>query len=180
MKVSEYKPNVIMYSVIPETKDGRSDCLWARFIFDCDNFQLNINSDAGDYSYKWSYDENESFMHLMSRINKDYLLSKISNRNIFDFEESKKEMLKRIESYDPVYCGIDSEEKWNQIKQEILDMEPCSEGYYLQTIYDLIPNIDFESIYVENYYPYEAKVIANMFSEYIQPIIKNKLNEKEG
>lgn len=78
MKVEKIEPKVITYKLTPSKNDEEyMMCMWARFIFDCDNGRLNINSDAGDYSYGWGYNEHEDFMSLMARINSNYLLNKI-------------------------------------------------------------------------------------------------------
>ena len=100
MKIEVMHPNIIVYGIRQEKGDkDYGSCLWGKFIFDRDSGQLNINSDAGDYAYRWGYDEDEEFMHLMSRIDKDYLLNKISDRSIFNEEKSKKENIKHIKKH---------------------------------------------------------------------------------
>lgn len=97
MKVEKIEPKVITYKLTPSINDEEyMSCMWARFIFDCDNGRLNINSDAGDYSYGWGYNKHEDFMSLMARINTDYLLNKIADRTEFDLEASKKETIENI------------------------------------------------------------------------------------
>ena len=76
MVVTKIDPRVYTYYLSADKNDPEyTSCLWAQFVFDCSTGLLNINSDAGDYSYRWGYNEHEDFMHLMSRIHKDYFRS---------------------------------------------------------------------------------------------------------
>lgn len=173
MEIKRLEPKIYTYKLIPDKNDEEySSCAWARFVFDCNNGSLTIDSDAGDYFYRWGYNENEDFMHLMGRIDKWYLINKLSNRSIFLLEESKKENIKYIEDNGWEYFGIDSEEKWKDCKQNILDINTYSEETFLRTINDIIPDIDWESIIVEKDYPRSAKVIVRLFEKYLQPKIR--------
>lgn len=135
MKIEKIQPKVITYRVLAETNDEGWQCMWAKFIFDCDSGYLNINSDAGDYSYRWGHNENEDFMHLMARINKDYLLNKIADRAVFNFEASRKEMIKEVKK-DAIPCG------WCKNGKEVADLVKrindidygCSEEYFFRKI----------------------------------------------
>lgn len=179
MEITKIEPRTYTYRLVPNKDDKEyASCMWARFIFDCDNGRLNINSDAGDYSYGWGYNKHEDFMHLMSRVDKSYLLNKLSNRNVFLLKESKEENIKHIEDNGWEYYGIDSEEKWKECKQDILDIDTCSGETFLRTIDDIIPDIDWESIIVEKDYPYGAKVVADLFEKYLQPEIRKEFVQK--
>lgn len=184
MTVEKIMPRTYIYNLTPDKTDEEyTSCKWARFVFDCDNGTLNISSYAedyyaGDYSYRWGYNEHEDFMHLMGRVDKEYLLNKLSSRFVFLVEESRKKLIKQIE-YDGWDCyGIESEDEWERLKQRILDIAYyCSEETYLRIVDDLIPDIDFESIIIEKDYPYGAKVIVDMFQKYLQPQIKEEFVE---
>lgn len=176
MEITRIEPRMYTYRLVPNKEDEEyTSCMWARFIFDCDNGRLNINSDAGDYSYGWGHNEHEDFMHLMGRVDKGYLLNKLSSRSVFLLEESRKELIKQIE-YDGWDCyGIESEDEWERCKQDILDIASyCSEETYFRTVDDIIPDIDFESIIIEKDYPYGAKVVVDIFEKYLQPKIKEE------
>ena len=163
MKIIKVEPKTYTYRLIPNKEDEEyTSCMWARFIFDCDNRRLNINSDAGDYSYGWGYNEQEDFMHLMSRVNKGYLLDKLSKRSVFLLEESKKETIKYIEDNGWEAFGIESEKDWAQLKEDILDIDTCSEETFFRTVDDIIPDIDFESIIIKN--------VPNMGSSYYKTL----------
>lgn len=176
MEITRIEPRTYTYRLVPNKEDEEyTSCMWVRFIFDCDNGRLNINSDAGDYSYGWGHNEHEDFMHLMGRVDKGYLLNKLSSRSVFLLEESRKELIKQIE-YDGWDCyGIESEDEWERCKQDILDIASyCSEETYFRTVDDIIPDIDFESIIIEKDYPYGAKVVVDIFEKHLQPKIKEE------
>lgn len=168
MKVEKIEPKVITYKLTPSKEDEEyMMCLWARFIFDCDNGRLNINSDAGDYSYGWGYNEHEDFMSLMARINSDYLLNKIADRTVFDLEASKKETIENIEKYEEL-----EEDKLQECVEEINNLYINSaDGFFLRVI-DILPDIDYESVSTVKRFPHGAEVVSELFTKYIQPQIK--------
>ena len=175
MEITKIEPRTYTYRLIPNKDDEEyTSCMWARFIFDCDNGRLNINSDAGDYSYGWGYNEHEDFMHLMSRVNKYYLLYKLSRRSVFLIDKSKRETIKKIEENGWEYYGIKSEEDWEEIKQDILNIEVTTEESFFHEIVDIVPDMDWESIIIEKDYPYGAKVVVDLFEKYLQPKIKEE------
>lgn len=173
MKIIKTIPRIYTYNLKASKDDDiYSHCLWARFTFDCDAGILTINSDAGDYSYRWGYNENEDFMHLMSRIDKYYLLNKISDESRFLLEESKKRTIENIEINGFEEYDIKTEEEWEDIKNEILNIDTWNEHYFYESVKNIVPVINWESIYTEKDYPLGAKVIAEMFDKYLQPQIK--------
>lgn len=113
-------------------------------------------------------------MHLMSRVNKEYLLNKLSTRSVFLLEDSKKETIKLIENNGFENYGIESENDWEEYKQDILDIDTCNEEMFFRTVDDIIPDIDWDSIMIEKDYPYGAKVVVNLFEKYLQPKIKEE------
>lgn len=174
MEITKIEPRTYTYRLVPNKDDEEyTSCMWARFIFDCDNGRLNINSDAGDYSYGWGYNEHEDFMHLMGRVDKYYLLEKISSRKVFLLDESKKQTIETIEDNGWGCYGIESAEDWRKIKQDILDIDCCaSEEFFIRMVVDIVPDIDWESIIIEKDYPHGAKVVVDLFEKYLQPKIK--------
>lgn len=175
MEITKIAPRTYTYRLVPNKDDEEyCFCMWARFMFDCDNGRLNINSDAGDFSYGWGYNEHEDFMHLMGRVDKWYLLNKLSNKNVFLLEESKRETIKYIEDNGWDCFGIKSEEDWNEYKQDILDISTCSEEIFFRMVDDIMPDIDWESIQIEKDYPHGAKIVVDLFEKYLQPKIKEE------
>lgn len=53
MQIEKIEPRTITYRLSPDKGDKEYLCMWARYTFDCDNGQLDISSDAGDYTYRW-------------------------------------------------------------------------------------------------------------------------------
>lgn len=101
MEITKIEPRLYTYRLVPDKKDPEyASCTWARFGFDCDNGRLDIHGDAGDYSYGWGFNEHEDFMHLMSRIDKHYLLNKISDRSVFFSKKAFRLISKRSNSMD--------------------------------------------------------------------------------
>ena len=92
MKVTEIKPNMLIleYRQDKEDKDYGS-CLWARFMFNLDRYELSITSDCGNYGYKWYETPNsESFLELMARCDKWYVMHKLyGDADIFNYEDTK-------------------------------------------------------------------------------------------
>lgn len=170
MKVERIEPKVVTYKLTPSKDDKEyMECMWARFIFDCDNGRLNINSDAGDYSYGWGYNEHEEFMHLMARINSDYLLNKIADRTVFDLEESKKQTIENIKEYEDLGCQL------QDCIDEINDIDINSpDGFFLK-VDSIVSDIDYESIAVVKRFPHGAEVVCDLFAKYIQPQIKEDI-----
>lgn len=179
MEITKIEPKTYTYKLIPNKGDKEyTSCMWAEFTFNCDDGRLSINSDAGDYSYEWGFNQHEDFMHLMSRIDKEYLLNKLSSRNAFLLKESKESTIEIMEHNGWDCYGIKSEEEWKNYKQDILNINTCSEETFFRTIEDIIPDIDFESIIIEKDYPYGAKVIVDLFKKYLQPKIKEQFSKR--
>lgn len=110
-------------------------------------------------------------MHLMGRVHKWYILDKLSRRNMFLIDASKRQTIKAIEDNGWEHYG--SEKNWEYFKQEILDIDSCvSEGTFFRMVNDIMPDIDWDSIKIEKDYPYGAKVVADLFEKYVQPKIR--------
>ena len=84
MKIETITPRIVSIAYHQEKGDTHyGSCLWAYFDFDLDRYMLNIQSDCGNAAYRWyETPDSESFLHLMARINEDYLINKL-----FDPEE---------------------------------------------------------------------------------------------
>lgn len=178
MNVEKINPRVITYKLVSDKSDKEYfSCMWARYIFDCDNGRLNINSDAGDYSYGWGYNSHEDFMHLMARINGSYLLNKISSQSVFNIRKSKIETIKNIESYEASYLEI--EDQLDSICEAIGDIDDCaSEEIFFREVERIVPGIDFESVELIKEYPSGAITVVELFEKYVQPKIREDFDLK--
>lgn len=143
-------------------------CMWARMTLDHDNFTLSIISDCGNYTYSWQPSEQESFLDLMCRVNSDYLLGKISNRNKFNLEESKRETIENIKNYE----DQDVEEKIKAIE----GIEDCEEeGFYLQAI----SIIESEEVEIVKDFHGGAKIICLIFEQYLRPLLRESREQNK-
>lgn len=175
-----YSPRVYTYQLRPEKNDTEyGQYTLVRFTFDCENGNLYINSDVGNYFCSFGFDRQEDFMHLMSRIDKQSLLDKLSDKNVFLLDESRNATIKHIEDDGYEWYGIDSEEDWELFKREMtdinvdtdIDIEEAEESFIGQ-VDGLIPGINLKDIKLEKDYPHEVKVIADLFEKHLQPVIK--------
>lgn len=182
MEIKQITPKVCTYSLKTDRNDPEYyTCLWARFSFDRDNGSLSIMSDAGDFSYLWGHNDHEDFMHLMSRINKSYLLDKIASRSVFLLEQSKKDLIKYIEDMGWEYYDVNSEEEWAEIKDEILELSCESETEFCQEIDRIVPDMEWVDIDTVTDYPVSAKTVVDLFEKYVQPQIKSDFTfSKDG
>lgn len=180
-KVEIAKPSIITLEFHQEKQDkDYGSCMWARFVIDTKNYELHICSDCGNYGYSWvPTPEHESFLRLLSRMDRDYFLDKIGCLDVIDVEDTYnkiKEYLEYlVEGETLEEVGIDIDSLYTACtygnKQEIHE-SICSvirnsnvlgaEGF---EVYECISLT----------YSYDQKKIAEIFTEYIQPFIKENL-----
>lgn len=185
-EIIETVPNIRQF----EYRQGRENpdyslCSWATFVLDCTNYTLYIASDCGRYSYSWApTPESESFVHLVSRIDSDYLLGNIEFMRIFDYEKSLNNVIEYLKD-DAV-----SEEELEQFKERmkyesevglagIIDDEfktACKEGLDNINRADLLDGLDDGGCVYE--YPLDARKVIQIFCEYLQPLLKAEVDEE--
>ena len=180
MQIEKIEPRTITYRLTPDKGDEEyRSCMWARYIFDCDNGRLNINSDAGDYSYGWGHNVHEEFMHLMSRVDQGYLLNKLSSLSEFDIGKSKAGTIRNIKEYGEDYLGIRYGKQLESVIEEISGIDNgASEETFIREVSEIVPDIDWEDIEIVKEYPYGAEVVVEMFIKYLQPEIKKEFGEQ--
>lgn len=164
MKLIVKTPNITQYHFMFEPSDENyTSCLWARINLDHDTFTMTATSDCGDYSYSWCVTETESFAHLMARLGADYLLGKISDRNVFEFEESKAELLKMKDDYE-----FSEDQIW-----EAENLDCCGGEMFAHFCVDTL-NIHTDDLPIVTRYPYGAIRFVQIFTEYLQPILREE------
>lgn len=175
MRVTEIQPNILALEFRQEPTDSDyGSCLWARFYFNLDRYELTILSDCGEYGYKWYETEKESFLELMSRIDEDYLIGKLYGYpDVFDYEASKREVYE--------YCEDQmSKEELDDAFDEIeLFGYPETEESFLRGIDSEIGWIDEPCCLVKKVYPANALKICSVFETAIKPKIKEILGDFE-
>lgn len=190
-KVEIKKPNILNVEYYPEKTDkDYGGCLWARFVFDSDNYSLHIASDCGSYGYEWTpTPQTESFLKLISRVESKYLLSKIADMSTVDNAATYKAVEELIN--DTIECSDDI----LNIEESGIDMveihSACS--YYNEQVIvdainselsysDLEGKIDNFDLYdcIRKDYSVMAKKIGEIFEQFIKPKIKEILKENEN
>lgn len=170
MRVTEVKDNILILEYRQDSSDeDYGSCLWARFYFNLDKYELLISSDCGSYGYKWPVAKRETFLELMARCNDDYILGKIyGSPDVFDYDETKKRL------YDMYKDEPYSIENLNQI---YADIEQCYEG--TDSADEFIRVFDeFNSYFYDTWefpvkvYPNNVLKIVQVFENYIKPKIK--------
>jgi len=163
MKVTVKTPNITQYNFVFEpTDDIYYNCTWADINLDNDTYALTAVTDCGNYAYCWSPTPDvERFKALMARIGGEYLLGKIAEENVFDFEESKR-------------IAIDQAKEDEYTEQQIQDIEwidYCGIEEFIRQIRE-VTEWEYEYIPVVERYPPGAIAFAKVFTEYLQPILR--------
>lgn len=178
MKITQIQPRMLILEYRQEESDpdyGR--CTWARFTFNLDRYELSISSECGNYGYKWSETPNtESFLHLMTRIEEDYLLHKLNGYpEVLDYEETKNAI------YGSFVYTQENHEAFNDFFEgrESLYGEFDSEEALVEAITKEFPELDSYNVWccVRKDYTDNQKMIVKVFEDYIRPYIKNMLEK---
>lgn len=177
MKITEISPNLKQYMFRQEKGDeDYGSCLWAIFSLDLSNFSLSIVSDCGDFSYKWPASDRETFLHLMSRVRKNYLLEKLSGEPSFDLEASIETTIKNIEENEPE----ENREKVIAQIEELKEREDMTEDIFDDECYDIFTSIgwcDECEAKIVRTYPSRAEKIVDIFIDCVQPLIKEAIEK---
>jgi len=171
MTVKEITPNILVLEFRQEHSSAEfGGCLWARFYFNLDRFELLIESDCGAYGYKW-VETKETFLHLMARCEGCYILNKISQADIFDYEATKKNI---IDNY------FSNDDDIHDIFKKIEDAyEPENMSALISELDDNYIITDDLWTYAEYRYPLNAVTICNVFEKAIRPRIQEILGRSK-
>ncbi len=170
MKITVMKPNTITFKAVSEKADKYSTkCLWALVTFDLDNWIMSAQSDAGEYSYRWSKEKDRTFLELMAVLNKHYLLGKIAKRDFFNIEETKENICELVRKDDNL-------EEWqrHETLEEILNISNNLSVYEFSQQTDEIDIVrEYDLLETDVYdYPMSAEIFVNIFVDEIIPAIK--------
>jgi len=187
-KVVQVTPNSITLRYRQEEgDDDYGACLWADFLFNLDEYQLNINSDCGSYAYGWDTSPSEPFLKLMVRINAGYLLGKIAKEDCVDVDATRVHLdsLLRNEICDETLSESSAGYLMSRWEEELSYHRAPAEtvGALLNYIEDDGSNgLDWESIdgAVVADYSAGAKKIVEIFKGFIQPKIRELLEVKDN
>ena len=96
MKVTREKPEIIRIVYRQEPGDPHyGSCLWAIFDLDPGRGMLNIQSDCGNYAYRWP-ERGEDFLKIFQRTTDGYLLEKLCGK---PQDVDTEATIKRIREY---------------------------------------------------------------------------------
>lgn len=177
MKLIKAVPNITQYLMRFDKKEDPEiyfRCTWARISLDHTTYTMTAVTDCGDFSYGWKPTDEESFLKLMCRIEKDYLIGKISSCNIFDLKESKGETIQNLKGCIG-NCDCDESNILNAIK-EIESSDYYDEDSFYDSVYDLVEDFaDEDNIKICYRYPERAQTFCRIFVDYLQPILREEL-----
>lgn len=166
------------YSVKLEPKDKMyHQCTWATVLLNHGTYTLFAETDCGNFTYGCTpTPEHESFLHLMCCINEDYLLGKISDESVLDFDKSKENTIKSIKDN---YTDILTDTGIKRLCDEIEDIEDCGEECFCLKADEIMDGYElhdtFEIIDCVKDYPIGAKVFVKLFCKILQPELKKQL-----
>lgn len=165
-----------------KSDEDYGSCMWARFYFDIENYNLNIESDCGTYGYGWvPTPKTESFLKLCSRFNSDYLLEKLSDRSNIDNEKTFENIKNMFTEFEHIECCELEEYTWDELRSACNEY---TEQDIVSCISKAIEYTPFADGYIEEYslyesiekdYPANAKKIVQVFEEHIKPKLKEML-----
>lgn len=180
MTVKNIPTNIVCLEYRQDKSDkDYGSCLYARFYFNLDRYELMIISDCGNYGYKWvETPHSESFLELMARCNGGYILDKIyGSADIFDYEATKQGI------YDSRCYDDEDKKKLDKIfKNMEFEYEPDDAGEFLRRFDEENDLMEFGFVdtfeFPQYRYPANVLKICEIFDECIRPKIREILKEK--
>ena len=177
IKIETPEITTVFYRQVKGDKDYGS-CLWARFNFDTKNYSLTIESDCGCYQYGWvPTPTSESFFHLCSRFNCEYLLYKISDRSVIDSKKTWNNVKDLVEDI-AIIPDVLNEYEWEELESacyHCADERDVADAIFSvlndSVLHDRYETEDFWYA-IEKDYPVNAKKIVEVFRDHIQPELR--------
>ena len=154
-------------------------CRVARFSFNLDRYELSIISDCGEYGHKWiETPDTETFMELMSRINKDYFIRAVhGHEDIFDFEATRDSFLAWAKD------EYDWQERYDELVDFFKDTCTCPDDPrdFVDAVARSFPEFDAYEIwgFITKVYSPNILALADVFEAEIQPFIKQHFLQED-
>lgn len=189
MKIEALKPNIVRIAIHQEKDDPHyGSCLWGYYDFDIDRYMLNIQSDCGEAAYRWcETPDSESFLHLMARIDDDYLMNKLFKAEEVDVSATVAEVREHLgvgdDWQDDSLTDEEREERVEALEEleGLLEDVSGSYGAVQKALEDWNYDHDFDidCIYEDVATDYTAwqKRIVEIFRDYVQPKIREIIKE---
>ena len=175
--VEVIKPELLILEYRQQPGDEHyGSCLWARFMFNLDRYELTITSDCGNYGYKWvETPSTESFLQLMARCDEGYMMNKLyGGADIFDYAATKQRFYKDLcwddgdsLKLDEIFEAVEDEGSTEDVRDFIDIFQKENDGYFD----DIWPSIEYT-------YPSNAVMICSVFENNIKPKIQGILAEQ--
>lgn len=181
MKISREKPEIIRIIYRQEPGDPHyGSCLWAIFDFDPGRGMLNIQSDCGNYAYRWP-ERGADFLRLFPGMSEDYLLRKLCGKPAEFDEEGTiagiEEYLEEME-LDEDRREHAMEELRTAVESYTLDDAPDVAMHFIdEWNNDNFLEIDCAWELVQTKYRAHQERIVNIFQEHIAPEIRQIIAE---
>ena len=189
MKIEALKPNIVRIAIHQEKDDPHyGSCLWGYYDFDIDRYMLNIQSDCGEAAYRWcETPDSESFLHLMARIDDDYLMNKLFKAEEVDVSATVAEVREHLGVGDDWQDDSLTDEEREEREEALEELEGLLEdvsgsyGAVQKALEDWNYDHDFDTdcIYEDVATDYTAwqKRIVEIFRDYVQPKIREIIKE---
>ena len=189
MKIEALKPNIVRIAIHQEKDDPHyGSCLWGYYDFDIDRYMLNIQSDCGEAAYRWcETPDSESFLHLMARIDDDYLMNKLFKAEEVDVSATVAEVREHLGVGDDWQDDSLTDEEREEREEALEELEGLLEdvsgsyGAVQKALEDWNYDHDFDidCIYEDVATDYTAwqKRIVEIFRDYVQPKIREIIKE---
>ena len=190
MKIEALNPNIVRVAIHQEKGDPHyGSCLWGYYDFDIDRYMLNIQSDCGEAAYRWCETPgSESFLHLMARIDDDYLMNKLFKTEQVDVSATVDEVREYLgigeDWQDDGLTDEEREEREEALEEleGLLEDAPGSYGAVLNVLVDWNDDHDFEldCVYERVVTDFTAwqKRIVEIFRDCVQPKIRELIKEE--
>ena len=188
MKVTREKPEIIRIIYRQEPDDHNyGSCLWAIFDLDPGRGMLNIQSDCGNYAYRWP-ERGQMFLKLLAGdMDKSYLLGKLCGKpKEFNAEatiENVKNYLKEAEYYEDEELNRSKIDKAiERLESEFSEYDLTDEPGIAEFILDnwnSDNNMEIDcawELVVKEYGSWQKRIVR-IFREYIQPEIAKIIAE---
>ena len=189
MKIEALKPNIVRIAIHQEKDDPHyGSCLWGYYDFDIDRYMLNIQSDCGEAAYRWcETPDSESFLHLMARIDDDYLMNKLFKAEEVDVSATVAEVREHLGVGDDWQDDSLTDEEREEREEALEELEGLLEdvsGSYAAVQkaledWNYDHDFDIDCIYEDVATDYTAwqKRIVEIFRDYVQPKIREIIKE---
>lgn len=192
MKTEALNPNIIRIACHQTMDDEHyGSCLWAYYDFDLDRYMLNIQSDCGNAAYKWvETPGSESFLHLMARVDDGYLMYKLFSPEQLDVDATLANVRERLGIVDdegPRWDYLNDEEReeleeaMDELEGLLNDCGSPEHAIHVLNDWDSDNGIGIDCIYecVDTDYTAGQKRIVEIFTDYVQPKIREMVREAE-